>query len=248
MSFKLSKEPTNGSPQSHALDIHKSVVHEVQLERGCSCAFVGSGRQLLDFKLLVAFHREKVDSCLSRDEARGFRYIGERLAELRNVVDSCPQEGPNEERADIFYHVLTEYTGLIRALIALLDDQESAACEAMTTGMGPVSKSSRIAARAFTHLKELYGFQRAFVCGVLSLPDGALPALPARAFADFVINMHQLRAEQGNVRDAVPDHMLHMLSAAFELPPALAALQEVSAPSVRGFRRSLAPACTPGLA
>ena len=47
------------------------------------------------------------------------------------------------------------------------------------TSADPVSQSSRIAAKAFTHLKELYGFQRAFVCGVLSLPEDALPALPA---------------------------------------------------------------------
>ena len=246
MSFKLPKEPARGA-HSHLLDIHKSFVHSVQLERGCSCALVGSGRQLVDFSHLVAFHREKVDSCLSRDEASDFQWLGMQLAELRAVVDSCPQQGPNEERADIFYHVLTEYTRLIRALISSLDDQESAAREGMTTGMDAVSVSSRLAAKAFTHLKELYGFQRAFVCGVLSLPDGALPALPARAFADFVINMHQLRAEQANVRNVVPGHMLHMLSAAFELPPALAALQEVRArpPTRPPTRPSTRPSTCP---
>ena len=75
--------------------------------------------------------------------------------------------------------------------------------------------------RAFTAMKEWHGVERAFLCGVLALPEDALPELPKRAFADLVTGMNQQKAQEQLVRDAAPPKLLDLIRAGFEYSPAL---------------------------
>mgnify|MGYP003336636012 CR=1 FL=1 len=58
--------------------------------------------------------------------------------------------------------------------------------------------------RGFCHLFTNPAAQRAFGCGVLALPNAALPMLPARAFADFVTFMEAQRREKAALEGAAP--------------------------------------------
>ena len=79
---------------------------------------------------------------------------------------------------------------------------------------------------AFARLKNWHGVERAFLCGVLALPDDAVASLPSRAFADLVIGLQQQRNQEAIVREAVPPKLLEMVSAGFEYAPALAKVQQ----------------------
>ena len=46
---------------------------------------------------------------------------------------------------------------------------------------------AEVASLAFARLKEATGVERAFLCGMLALPEASLPELPSRAFAGFVL-------------------------------------------------------------
>lgn len=202
-----------------------SLIHCVQHERGCSCAWVGSAGTLSEFGNLVRLHREEADAMIaSRTHVHHPPGIVRRLQEIRAAVDRFDGSGSisQGENAAAFYHVFTSYNSIIAEL--LQDDEEWTAESFITK-----DRVALAAALAFANLKEEVGKERAFVCGVLSLPEGAHAHLPARAFADFVLCLHRQRAEQQAVRGAFDDlssSLLHMLEAGFELSPQLGALQE----------------------
>lgn len=215
------------------VEVHKSVIHTIQLERGCSCSIVGSGANLPQFENLINAARRTVDDKLEVKEGAKYKpVVSPALKALRAIVDSVRTAGGGElqpELAENFYKVLTGYTQLIAQLMNDFDEWQSPNPDSDSSENLSFRRRSAsiMAAQAFGHLKESYGFQRAFVCGVLALPDAHLSELPARAFADFVMCVSRLQAEQAAVCSAVPPSMLHMLSAGFELSPRLRAIQEV---------------------
>ena len=79
------------------MDVHdawRGIVHAVQLERGCSCAFVGSGAKLYQFELLVDEHRTRVDTVLRGSYGTQFKSICQpALTELRATVDAVRRFG-----------------------------------------------------------------------------------------------------------------------------------------------------------
>lgn len=214
------------------MDSWREAIHAVQLERGCTCAFVGSGGTSERFRQLVDNHRQNVDRVLATEHSAPFRtFMQPALTELRQNLDDAlaGNAGADSQPSAIattLYDVLTDFTQLIHVIMTALEDWQDASPQTESFKKR-VSGAELMATNAFGHLKELYGFQRAFVCGVLALPEASIPSLPARAFADFVICMHRLRAEQSAVRATMPASLLHMLSAGFELHPSLHALQEL---------------------
>ena len=75
-------EPGNGS---------MDLVHAIQLERGCSCAWVGGGGKSEYFQKLVMTHREQANAALQREggrlEPQHRKEIMERLSYLRDTAD-----------------------------------------------------------------------------------------------------------------------------------------------------------------
>ena len=203
------------------------LVHQLQLERGCSCAWVASGGTLLDFENLVISHRGLTTSLLSEPEHKQLREIThEPLMRLRKQSDDAVvgngRPATDKELADAFYNLLAGYTHLVAAI---LDVDHHNLSPGSFEHVPPRLK----AAMAFTELKEAMSIERAFVCGILSLPEAAVTHLPKRAFADFVLCMEKQRAEKAAVRLAAPPQMLHILLAAFKLHPELEALQGMPA-------------------
>ena len=205
------------------------LVHAIQLERGCSCAWVGGGGKSEYFQKLVMTHREQANAALQREggrlEPQHRKEIMERLSYLRDTADrstaavlSNTCEDENDRAAPAFYAILTGYSDTVEVLMEF----------GVKLGLGSFKKGTRTAFAAdhFAKLKELMGFERAFICGALALPDSALPELPQRSFADLVLCLTRLKIEKQLVRSEAPPHMLQLLEAAFELHPDLHAIQE----------------------
>ena len=227
------------------------LVHQLQLERGCSCAWVASGGALLDFENLVISHRGLTTSMLSEPEHKQLKEIAhEPLLKLRKQSDAAVvgrgTAATDQELAEAFYQLLAGFTHLIATILDL--DSQS-----LSPGMLEHVTPRLKAAMAFTELKEAMSIERAFVCGILSLPEPAVAHLPKRAFADFVLCLEKQRADKAAVRLAAPPHMLHILLAAFKLHPELEALQGLHAHSyarthiahtLRAHARIRSRACT----
>ena len=219
------RAPSPG-PQAGGL-CAEGLIHQMQLERGCSCAWVASSGNLVDFERLVISHRTQTTGLLQKaDYARYRSLVHKELMGLRSKADGAvvgasggSRQATPRELANAFYGVLTGYTDMIAHL---LDDVY------VEGDQGSFKKGSpdQIAAEAFAWLKEALGIERACVCGILCLPEASLPYLPKRAFADFVLCMEKQRAQKASLRLAAPPRMLNILSAAFELHPELEALQE----------------------
>ena len=245
-----------------------SFVHAVQLERGCSCAWVASGGRLDDFGELVIIHRMQTDRTGKHSSSRAIQ----KLKALRFDVDTAVHADSSipstqSKISQSFYAAFHGYTSLISQLLSdEIGDHE----------LSPQGEAPDMQAQcAFAKLKEALGIQRAFICGALALPDEAVRDLPPRAFADFVTCMHaqvrELRgmhwrhaclyspspfplafpsgfgtrplthtppyarlpspppAQRGQklaVQSMAPPKLLKILSAGFELPPQLQAIQE----------------------
>ena len=91
---QLSSSPTStGPPTSSSLGFlpARSHVHAVQLERGCSCAWVASGGTLSDFGELVLVHRRSMDE--SKPSSGYSRQAW--LDSIREGVDTASIEQPS---------------------------------------------------------------------------------------------------------------------------------------------------------
>ena len=208
-----------------------SLAHLLQHERGCTCAWVASGGALDDFESLVIQHRTQTSSLLNRPEQQAIKMlVYEPLMSLRSgadrvVVDS-PKRTTHNDVAHAFYDCLAGYTNVIASVLDFELDIDSSSRE--PEGGAAAEESPRKTTMiAFNGLKEAMSIERAFVCGILSLPEAAIPHLPKRAFADFVLCMEKQRADRAAVRAAAPPAMLRILLAAFKLRPELEAIQEV---------------------
>ena len=212
----------------------EQLIHQLQLERGCSCAWISSCGNLEDFESLVIQHRTRTTALLEKaDYVLHHGLVHVTLMELRANADNVVVGSGSTSRksdADIahaFYRLLAGYTDLIARIIEwVTESEEGEELEAGSPGSFKRGTPPSQANFAFTTLKEAMSIERAIVCGVLCLPDGALPHLPQRAFADFVLCMEKQKAQKAAVRAFAPPQMLHILSAAFELHPDLDALQE----------------------
>mmetsp|Transcript_36811 Transcript_36811/g.60936 ORF Transcript_36811/g.60936 Transcript_36811/m.60936 type:complete len:857 (-) Transcript_36811:264-2834(-) len=196
-----------------------SLTQEVQHERGCSCAFVGSGGALSDFKRLVLLHREGTDKFLQSNSDLAASMLPA-LARVRSLVDvATSSTAQSAERAVAFYKVYSDYTKLIEMYLRDEKGWQSESFKAKNPG-------NRRAAFAFAGLTELMGRERAFICGILSLPEDAIKYLPTRAFADFVMCMTQQRHAMSSVRASAPPQLLALLTSGFKLQPKLHELHE----------------------
>ena len=194
------------------------LVHVVQLERGCSCAWVASGG--VDFAEVVNVCRGETDKVSTRGSEVSSTLLRTQLPVLRAAADAANEAAAAGAEpahlASAFYATITGYSALISDLIY---DEEQWQKDAP-------DEATLASALAFVNLKECFGLQRAFVGGVLSLPEAAHAALPARAFADFVISLHRARSEQNAVVASAPPQVHNVLSAGFELSPQLAVYQD----------------------
>eukprot|EP00316_Scyphosphaera_apsteinii_P000405 CAMPEP_0119311682 /NCGR_PEP_ID=MMETSP1333-20130426/23401_1 /TAXON_ID=418940 /ORGANISM="Scyphosphaera apsteinii, Strain RCC1455" /LENGTH=968 /DNA_ID=CAMNT_0007316123 /DNA_START=122 /DNA_END=3028 /DNA_ORIENTATION=- len=187
-----------------------SLVHELQHERGCSCALVASGGALEEFHGLVRLHRHETDS-LMPSSPKSDLMLRKPLDRLRAAVDEVAT-GVNSDPPTLavaFYRTFTDYTDVITRV---RDD----------TALTYSSRKNRPekelrAALAFSGLTELMSRERAFICGHLSLPDDALGYLPTRAFADFVVSITQQRQQMKSINATAPQQLLHLLTAGFKL-------------------------------
>ena len=193
-------------------------VHLAQLERGSSCVWVASGGTDARAKKLVVQHRQEMNELTARVDPDLLETIGEVRATVDDYVASSPVDASLQARLNTerFYEVFMMYTRVLKELIHAEGATEAAAHNPLETDVR----------KSFAHLKEALGELRAFVCGVLSLPDEGHRHLPARAFADFVAAMQIHRSQQAALRAAAPASLLKILAAGLESAPQLVVLQE----------------------
>ena len=157
------------------------LLHCIQRERGATCAWVASGGA--HFRETMMEWRGKANEELERGQLR-VESLPRDLAQLRALADSRTQGTGN---AANFYAVFSAFNRICNSLV-------------------PRAVQHR-ALEEFARLKEATGVERAFLCGVLSLPAEEVAALPPRAFADFVLCVHAQRAHAASLREKAAKEM-----------------------------------------
>jgi mitogen-activated protein kinase kinase kinase 11 len=211
--------------------LRMALLHAIQRERGVTCGWVASCGAEEPWGLLLPDLRRVTDSMLkASDIASTLRRIRtEANTSVSRAEDNymyswqTPQTGPSED----FYRCFRDFNELNRTILKrpaaqVVCDRSEAELVNTTVEVAVGSE----AFRAFTAMKEWHGVERAFLCGVLALPEDALPELPKRAFADLVTGMNQQKAQEQLVRDAAPPKLLDLIRAGFEYSPALREVQE----------------------
>ena len=211
--------------------LRMALLHAIQRERGVTCGWVASCGAEEPWGLLLPDLRRVTDSMLkSSDIASTLRRIRtEASTSVSRAEDNymyswqTPATGTSED----FYRCFRDFNELNRTILKrpaaqVVCDRSEAELVNTTVEVAVGSE----AFRAFTAMKEWHGVERAFLCGVLALPEDALPELPKRAFADLVTGMNQQKAQEQLVRDAAPPKLLDLIRAGFEYSPALREVQE----------------------
>ena len=198
---------------SHERQQFANCVHNLQRERGLSCAFVASGGSG-GFDDLLQEQRKLSDALPLGSDTFAIMHDIRKLADA--AVMSPFQSSSAAAVAQSFYSTFSRFNELIKRLI---DGQELA------------SRSDVYL--SFTRLKEATGVERAFLCGALSLAPDALAHLPSRAFADLVVGMQAQRVHEAAVREAAPPMLLELIRAGFEY--STAELREVQSRLLADF-------------
>lgn len=173
-----------------------ALVHCFQKERGATCGWVGSHygeahshfdalvkqmRKLVDAQRVPGLYRTRIDKIRAEaDEA-----VSSAKAEAEAPPSALRQQQSNYIASTSFYSIFVQFNELIGPL-----------CEA--TYNSELTNDSLLrdpVHEAFACLKEATGVERAFLCGVLALPEESLVHLPARATADLVRRMQPTRAQ-----------------------------------------------------
>ena len=204
-----------------------ALVHCFQKERGVTCGWVGShfgGSHSTIFDALVPEMRKLVDA--QRMPGRYRAMLDRARAEADTSVASAKEEAeapPSAFRRQrnarlaptSFYSIFLRFNELIGPLVEAHYNNELTRNSLLRD---PVHE-------AFARLKEATGVERAFLCGVLALPEESLVHLPARATADLVLGMQQQRTHEAQVRETAPPKLLELIRAAFEYSAELGEVQ-----------------------
>ena len=173
-----------------------ALVHCFQKERGVTCGWVGGhyGGSHSHFDALVTSTRKLVDA--QRMPGRYRAMLDRARAEADTSVASAKSEAeapPSAFRRQrsarlaptSFYSIFLRFNELIGPLVEAHYNDELTRNSLLRD---PVHE-------AFARLKEATGVERAFLCGVLALPEESLAHLPARATADLVRGMQPTLAQ-----------------------------------------------------
>lgn len=177
------------------------LLHCIQRERGATCAWVASGGKLKHFHEILCEWRANANSELRKSNLA----VPADLARLRSSADQMAH-GSEGCSARHFYSVFSGFNHICSSFVQ--------------------RQHKFTSLLEFARLKEATGVERAFLCGVLSLPKDEVPALPPRAFADFVLCCHAQRAHAVALRASAPQSLLEMIETAFELSPDLALVRK----------------------
>ena len=227
--------PGSGSDENARMRL----LHAVQRERGVTCGWVASSGAQPWNDLHVELRR-------ATDERDAASDVRQKLVEMRAAADASVGGAPRRKLAEValgtqptvaadFYTAFTSYNALCEQILTrpaaqALRDADGEAVEAepwrRQAKDNALGAGWAVPMLAFARLKNWHGVERAFLCGVLALPDDAVASLPSRAFADLVIGLQQQRNQEAIVREAVPPKLLEMVSAGFEYAPALAKVQQ----------------------
>ena len=227
--------PGSGSDENARMRL----LHAVQRERGVTCGWVASSGAQPWNDLHVELRR-------ATDERDAASDVRQKLVEIRAAADASVGGAPRRKLAEValgtqptvaadFYTAFTSYNALCEQILTrpaaqALRDADGEAVEAEPWRRqgkdNALGAGWAVPMLAFARLKNWHGVERAFLCGVLALPDDAVASLPSRAFADLVIGLQQQRNQEAIVREAVPPKLLEMVSAGFEYAPALAKVQQ----------------------
>ena len=141
----------------------EALIHQLQLERGCSCAWVSSCGALDDFETLVIQHRTRTTALLGKAVTH-HRLVHATLMELRANADHVIVGTGSTSDADLaraFYSLLAGYTDLIARLIdSVTESEEADEMEGSFKRGTPPSQANF----AFTTLKEAMSIERAIIC------------------------------------------------------------------------------------
>ena len=207
-----------------------ALLHQVQRERGVSCASVASRGSLEYFD--VYNFRARTDATDPQ------QWYAAKLNQVRNVVDRVVGAGgggggPEVEvdpavQALKFYEVFSSYCSICEELLMEQDAMVGAGHD-KGVGMVTAARGDAVAHTLciFSRLKESVGRQRAFLCGALALPERAIPAFSTRAFADMVICVHQQKAYEDALEQSAPASLLQLLRPGLAKPAALAQIQRI---------------------
>ena len=227
--------PGSGSDENARMRL----LHAVQRERGVTCGWVASSGAQPWNDLHIELRR-------ATDERDAASDVRQKLVEMRAAADASVGGAPRRKLAEValgtqptvaadFYTAFTSYNALCEQILTrpaaqALRDADGEAVEAEPWRRqgkdNALGAGWAVPMLAFARLKNWHGVERAFLCGVLALPDDAVASLPSRAFADLVIGLQQQRNQEAIVREAVPPKLLEMVSAGFEYAPALAKVQQ----------------------
>ena len=205
-----------------------ALVHCFQKERGATCGWVGSHygeshshfdalvkqtRKLVDAQRMPGFYRARLDSI--RAEAGATIAAAKAEADAEAEAEAPPsalrRQRSNHIAPTSFYSIFVQFNELIGPLCQATYNSE----------LTPTSLLRDPIHEAFACLKEATGVERAFLCGVLALPEESLVHLPARATADLVRRMQPTRAQTlAHPLSLAPAPTL-ALALALPLPPPL---------------------------
>ena len=175
-----------------------ALVHCFQKERGATCGWVGSHygeshshfdalveqtRKLVDAQRMPGFYRARLDSI--RAEAGATVAAAKAEAEAEAPPSALRRQRSNHIAPTSFYSIFVQFNELIGPLCQATYNSELTSNSLLRD---PIHE-------AFACLKEATGVERAFLCGVLALPEESLVHLPARATADLVRRMQPTRAQ-----------------------------------------------------
>ena len=205
--------PGSGSDENARMRL----LHAVQRERGVTCGWVASSGAQPWNDLHVELRR-------ATDERDAASDVRQKLVEMRAAADASVGGAPRRKLAEValgtqptvaadFYTAFTSYNALCEQILTrpaaqALRDADGEAVEAEPWRRqgkdNALGAGWAVPMLAFARLKNWHGVERAFLCGVLALPDDAVASLPSRAFADLVIGLQQQRNQEAIVREAVP--------------------------------------------
>ena len=175
-----------------------ALVHCFQKERGATCGWVGSHygeshshfdalveqtRKLVDAQRMPGFYRARLDSI--RAEAGATVAAAKAEAEAEAPPSALRRQRSNHIAPTSFYSIFVQFNELIGPLCQATYNSELTSNSLLRD---PIHE-------AFACLKEATGVERAFLCGVLALPEESLVHLPARATADLVRRLQPTRAQ-----------------------------------------------------
>ena len=221
-----------------------ALVHCFQKERGVTCGWVGShfGESHSHFDALVTWTRKLVDAqrmpgryraMLDRARAEADTSVAAAKTEAEAPPSAFRQQRSARLAPTSFYSIFLRFNELIGPLVEAHYNDELTRNSLLRD---PVHE-------AFARLKEATGVERAFLCGVLALPEESLVHLPARATADLARGMQPTLAQILAPAPTLALALTLTLTLALTLTPSRCSACSSSARTRQGSGRPPPPSC-----